>query len=208
MEKIKIKEAIIVEGKYDKIRLDSLIDGLILTTDGFGIFKDKEKTALLRHLAQTRGLLVLTDSDGAGFLIRNHLKSCLPPDRVKHVYIPDVFGKERRKSEPSKEGKLGVEGMTTDVLVEAFQRAGVSCKSSDNDSTGDERHFNITRADFYRAGLSGGANSSRKRAALLAHLGLPARMTSNALLGVINDCMTRDAFLAFMEQYDGDGTED
>ncbi|MBQ1555432.1 MAG: DUF4093 domain-containing protein [Clostridia bacterium] len=208
MEKIKIKEAIIVEGKYDKIRLDSLIDGLILTTDGFGIFKDKEKTALLRHLAQTRGLLVLTDSDGAGFLIRNHLKSCLPPDRVKHVYIPDVFGKERRKSEPSKEGKLGVEGMTTDVLVEAFQRAGVSCKSSDNDSTGDERHFNITRADFYRAGLSGGANSSRKRAALLANLGLPARMTSNALLGVINDCMTRDAFLAFMERYDRNSTED
>ena len=197
MSKIKIKEAVIVEGKYDKIRLDSLIDGLILTTDGFGIFKNHEKMAMLRYLAETRGLLVLTDSDGAGFVIRNHLKSCIASPYIKHAYIPDVFGKERRKTEPSKEGKLGVEGMTTDVLLEALRRAGISCETSDDAVSGD-------RADFYRAGLSGGSNSAAKRAALLAELGLPARMTTNALLGVINDYMTWEAFCEFVLRH-GDG---
>lgn len=202
MEKIKIKEAVIVEGRYDKIRLDSLIDGLILTTDGFGIFKNKEKMAMLRHLAETRGLLIITDSDSAGFVIRNHLKSCIPPQYIKHAYIPDIFGKERRKTEPSKEGKLGVEGMSTAILLESLRKAGISCETSpkippngDNNSNEDKK---ITRADFYRAGLSGGPNSTEKRAALLLHLGLPARMTANALLGVINDYMTREEFLEFI----------
>ncbi len=206
MPKIKIKEAVIVEGKYDKIRLDSLIDGLILTTDGFGIFKDKEKMALLRHLAETRGLLILTDSDGAGFVIRNHLKACIAPQYIRHAYIPDVFGKERRKTAYSKEGKLGVEGMTTEVLVEALRRAGISCETSGDDVSSDEPHTKITRADFYRAGLSGGPNSAAKRAALLAALGLPARMTANALLGVINDYMTWEAFCEFVLRHsDNDG---
>lgn len=200
MQKIKIKEAIVVEGRYDKIRLDSLIDGLIITTDGFGIFKDKEKMQMLRHLAETRGLLVITDSDSAGFVIRNHLKSCLPPQTVRHAYIPDIFGKERRKAEASKEGKLGVEGMSTEVLLASLRRAGIACESVEAfeaDTPSD--NAKITRADFYHAGLSGGANSSEKRAALLQRLGLPSRMTANALLGVINDYMTRQEFEEFIE---------
>lgn len=202
MEKIKIKEAVIVEGRYDKIRLDSLIDGLILTTDGFGIFKDKEKMQMLRHLAETRGLLIITDSDSAGFVIRNHLKSCIPPQYIKHAYIPDVFGKERRKDAPSKEGKLGVEGMSTEILLESLRKAGIFCETSPQNSLDDSHEDNndktITRADFYRAGLSGGPNSAEKRAALLLHLGLPSRMTANALLGVINDYMTRQEFSEFI----------
>lgn len=198
MEKIKIKEAVIVEGRYDKIRLDSLIDGLIITTNGFGIFKDKEKMQMLRHLAETRGLLVITDSDSAGFVIRNHLKSCIPPQYIKHAYIPDIFGKERRKTAPSKEGKLGVEGMSAEVLLESLRRAGIACENASDGPRSGDNDTKITRADFYRAGLSGGANSAQKRAALLLHLGLPARMTANALLGVINDYMTREEFQEFI----------
>lgn len=194
---IKIKEAVIVEGRYDKIRLDSLIDGLIITTDGFGIFRDKEKMQMLRRLAETRGLLIITDSDSAGFVIRNHLKSCIPANYIKHAYIPDVFGKERRKSSYSKEGKIGVEGMTTPVLVEALQRAGVVCDSAESEPV--ERR--ITRQDFFRMGLSGGANSSALRTELTKELGLPAHMTTNALLGVINDYMTWEQFTAFFQQH-------
>lgn len=190
---IKINEAVIVEGKYDKIRLSSLIDGLIITTDGFGIFKDKEKMQMLRRLAETRGLLIITDSDSAGFVIRNHLKSCIPTKYIKHAYIPDVFGKERRKTEHSKEGKLGVEGMSTEVLISALQKAGVIC-TNESDCSEPENRRMITRQDFFRAGLSGGADSSAKRTQLLARLGLPQRMTANALLGVINDYMTWEQF--------------
>ena len=195
--KIKIKEAIIVEGKYDKIRLDSLIDGLIITTDGFGIFKDKQKMNMLRHLAETRGLLVITDSDSAGFVIRNHLRSCIPSDRIKHAYIPDVFGKERRKTSPSKEGKLGVEGMSTEALIRALERAGVICRETENFDLSAQQAERITPADFYRCGLSGGEGSATLRAALLSHLGLPSRMTAKALLGVINDYMTREQLYEF-----------
>lgn len=190
---IKINEAVIVEGKYDKIRLSSLIDGLIITTDGFGIFKDKEKMQMLRRLAETRGLLIITDSDSAGFVIRNHLKSCIPTKYIKHAYIPDVFGKERRKNERSKEGKLGVEGMSTEVLISALQKAGVICTDKSDCAEPENRRM-ITRQDFFRAGLSGGADSSVKRTQLLARLGLPQRMTANALLGVINDYMTWEQF--------------
>ena len=197
---IRIREAVIVEGKYDKIRLSSLIDALIITTDGFGIFKDKEKMNLLRRLAETRGLLVITDSDSAGFVIRNHLRSCIPPERIKHAYIPDVFGKERRKTTPSKEGKLGVEGMSTEALLQALQRAGVTCEESQPVQPSGEERQTITQADFYRCGLSGGANSSAQRARLLRHLGLPEKMTAKALLGVINDCMTPQAFYDFFDK--------
>ncbi len=190
---IKVKEAVIVEGKYDKIRLSSLIDGLIITTDGFGIFKDKEKMQMLRRLAETRGLLIITDSDSAGFVIRNHLKSCIPAEYIKHAYIPDVFGKERRKTEHSKEGKIGVEGMTTEVLTDALQKAGVICSDEADLPVTDDRRM-ITRQDFFRAGLSGGDGSSAKRAELLSELKLPQRMTANALLGVINDYMTWEQF--------------
>lgn len=199
---IKIKEAVIVEGRYDKIRLSSLIDGLIITTDGFGIFKNREKIQMLRKLAETRGLLVITDSDSAGFVIRNHLKSCIPPEYIKHAYIPDIFGKERRKISYSKEGKIGVEGMTTQVLVEALQKAGVVCDSTKPEHTDKNECRKITRQDFFRAGLSGAANSSALRAKLLKELGLPSRMTTNALLGVINDYMTLEQFASFF--YDSD----
>ena len=194
---IKIKEAVIVEGKYDKIRLSSLIDALIITTDGFGIFRDKEKMNMLRRLAQTRGLLVITDSDSAGFVIRNHLRSCIPPEQIKHAYIPDVFGKERRKASPSKEGKLGVEGMSTDALVEALRHAGVICGEFEPACSEDEKRQSITRTDFYLCGLSGGENSSALRTKLINYLGLPERMTAKALLGVINDYMTVEEFYHF-----------
>lgn len=197
---IKIKEAVIVEGKYDKIRLSSLIDALIITTDGFGIFRDREKMNLLRRLAETRGLLVITDSDSAGFVIRNHLRSCIPPERIKHAYIPDVSGKERRKTSPSKEGKLGVEGMTTEAIIQALQRAGVICGESGSLRDGGEETKKITRSDFYRCGLSGGENSSENRRLLLRHLGLPEKMSAKALLGVINDCMTPEEFYRYFRQ--------
>lgn len=197
---IRVREAVVVEGRYDKIRLSGLIDGLIVTTDGFGIFHDPEKMAMLRHLAETRGLVVLTDSDGAGFVIRSHLNGCLPPDRVRHAYIPDIPGKERRKTAPSKEGKLGVEGMSADVLLEALRRAGVTCEEDDAPARDGDGALPLTQADFYRAGLSGGAHSAARRAALLAFLGLPARMSARALLGVINDYMTRAQFEDYIAQ--------
>lgn len=197
---IKIKEAVVVEGRYDKIRLSSLIDGLIITTDGFGIFKDSEKMQMLRHLAETRGLLIITDSDSAGFVIRNHLKSCIPAEYIKHAYIPDVFGRERRKTEYSKEGKLGVEGMTTEILLDSLKKAGVLCDNNDNSTETEPNSMRkITRADFFKAGLSGGANSSKLRAELLKALKLPERMTSNALLGVINDYMTWESFAEYFD---------
>ena len=197
--RIRIKEAVIVEGKYDKIRLSSLIDGLIITTDGFGIFRDRAKIDMLRRLAETRGLLVITDSDSAGFVIRNHLRACIPPHQMKHAYIPDVFGKERRKDSPSKEGKLGVEGMSTEALLNALRRAGVICELSE-ESVEERRKELITKADFYRCGLSGGPNSSALRASLLDYLSLPQRMTSKALLGVINDYMTAEEFYGFFDK--------
>lgn len=194
---IKVKEAVIVEGRYDKIRLASLIDGLIITTDGFGIFKNKEKMQMLRRLAETRGLLIITDSDSAGFIIRNYLKSCIPARYIKHAYIPDVFGKERRKASYSREGKIGVEGMSTSVLVEALEKAGVVCDNTELEPAENEKGRKITRQDFFRAGLSGSANSSVLRAELIRKLGLPSHMTTNALLGVINDYMTWEQFTAF-----------
>ena len=194
---IRIKEAVIVEGKYDKIRLSSLVDALIITTEGFGIFKDKEKMNMLRHLAGTRGLLVITDSDSAGFVIRNHLRSCIPPEHIKHAYIPDVFGKERRKSAPSKEGKLGVEGMSTEALLLALRRAGATCDEFPTPEGGREKKRLVTQREFDRCGLAGGDNSSAARAGLLAFLGLPEKMTAKSLLGVINDYMTYDEFYGY-----------
>ena len=150
---------------------------------------------MLRHLARTRGLLVLTDSDAAGFVIRNHLQSCIPPQQIRHAYIPDIEGKERRKTERSKEGKLGVEGMPTEVLLAALQKAGVICEEASAPAPSASQP--ITRADFFRTGLSGGENSAARRAQLLEFLGLPSHMTTKALLGVINDYMTRGEFEAF-----------
>lgn len=185
---IRVKEAVIVEGRYDKIRLSSLIDGLIITTDGFGIFKNKEKMNMLRHLARTRGLLVLTDSDAAGFVIRNHLQSCIPPQQIRHAYIPDIEGKERRKTERSKEGKLGVEGMTTQILLQALEKAGVFC----TDVPQPQR--SITHADLYADGFSGTAGSRSRRAALLQYFDLPERLNKGALLKVLNTFVRYDEY--------------
>ena len=147
---IKLEQAVIVEGRYDKIKLSSIIDGLIIETDGFGIFKDKEKQRLIRRLAEEKGIIIMTDSDSAGFKIRSFLGGSIPADRITHVYIPDIFGKEKRKTEPSKEGKLGVEGVPKKIILEALGKAGVTCSEI---KTGSNRE--ITNVDLYELGLSG-----------------------------------------------------
>ncbi len=174
---IKIKEAIVVEGRYDKNTLSQIVDAPILETAGFGIFKNKEQVALLRRVAEGRGLIVLTDSDGAGFVIRNHLKSVIDPRHLKHAYIPEILGKERRKDTPGKEGILGVEGMKKDVLLEALRRCGATVIGEEAPEP-----TTITKQDMMALGLSGGKDSSAKRSALLHKLGLPEKMSSNAML--------------------------
>lgn len=181
MDKLRIREVMVVEGRYDKNTLAQVADGLILTTEGFGIFNDGEKAALLRRLAAERGVVVLTDSDGAGLVIRNHLKGILPPDKVKMAYIPDVPGKERRKAAPGKEGKLGVEGMDPDTLRQALLRAGVTLEEGQADKG---RAF--TKADLFDLGLSGTPAARARRVALQRALGLPENLSANALLDVLN----------------------
>ena len=179
MDKIKIKEAIVVEGRYDKNTLSQIIDAPILETAGFGIFKNKEQMALLRKAAQLRGLIVFTDADGAGFVIRNHIKSAIPNQYLKHAYTPDIFGKDRRKATPGKEGTLGVEGMKRDVIVEALRRAGATFE----DGAVESRH--ITKADMMELGLYG-PGSTERRAALIRHLGFPEKMSTNAFLQAVD----------------------
>lgn len=188
---LKIQEAIIVEGRYDKNTLRQIVDAPILETSGFGIFNDREQLALLRAIAEKRGLIVLTDSDGAGFVIRRYLRGAIDPALVKHAYIPDVAGKERRKVTRSKEGKLGVEGMRPEVLIEALRRAGATIEGEPPHRTVGE----ITKADFFAAGLSGGPGSAEKRKALLRALKMPERMSANAMLEALNALMDRDEFL-------------
>lgn len=195
---IKIREAIIVEGKYDKIKLSSLVDAVIIETHGFGIFKDKEQMALIRRLAAVRGILVLTDSDGAGFVIRSHLSSCIPPEQIKHAYIPDILGKERRKAKASKEGKLGVEGLPANVLLEVLERAGVTCET-DIETTAKPRR-SITKADLFEVGLTGGADASAKRRKLLKQLDLPEHLSANAMLSVLNAVLSYEDFLELLQK--------
>ena len=178
---VKIKEAIVVEGRYDKNTLSQIVDAPILETAGFGIFKDKQQMALLRRVAETRGLIVFTDPDGAGFVIRNHIKSAIPSRYLKHAYIPDIYGKERRKAAPGKEGKLGVEGMTPEVIVDALRRAGATLEG---ESAAPENQ--ITKQDLMELGLSGGADASAKRLALLKKLEFPEHMSANAMLQALN----------------------
>ena len=178
---VKIKEAIVVEGRYDKNTLSQIVDAPILETAGFGIFKDKQQMALLRRVAETRGLIVFTDPDGAGFVIRNHIKSAIPSRYLKHAYIPDIYGKERRKAAPGKEGKLGVEGMKPEVIVDALRRAGATLEG---ESAALENQ--ITKQDLMELGLSGGADASAKRLALLKKLGFPEHMSANAMLQALN----------------------
>lgn len=192
---LKIREAIVVEGRYDKNTLAQLVDAVIVETSGFGIFKDGEGLALLRRLAEQRGLIVLTDPDGAGFLIRNYLKGAIPPESVKHAYIPDIQGKERRKRAPGKEGKLGVEGMRPEVLEQALRRAGATFEG---EGQGRPRR-EITKTDLFLAGLSGGPDAAARRAALLKRLDLPEHMSSNAMLEVLNALYTYEEFCAAID---------
>ena len=193
-----IKEAIVVEGRYDKNTLSQLVDTVILETSGFGVFKDSEKLALFRRLAAERGLIILTDPDGAGFVIRNFLKGSIPPGQVKHAYVPDILGKERRKRAPGKEGKLGVEGMRPQVLEQALRRAGATFLEETGASARPGRP--ITKADLYALGLSGGRDAAGRRQALLRNMELPSHLSPNAMLEVLNTCYTREEALLFLKE--------
>ena len=192
---VKLKQAIVVEGKYDKNALRQIVDTAVFTTDGFGVMNDRAKLAFLRTVAERRGLIILTDSDGAGFVIRNYLKGALPKDRVLHAYIPDILGKEKRKSAPGKEGKLGVEGMNPAVLLEALRRAGADFE----EEASHQPRTSITKADFYELGLTGGPDSQKKRLALLRYLNLPEHMSANAMLEALNVLFSREEFLALTQ---------
>ncbi|MBQ3215719.1 MAG: DUF4093 domain-containing protein [Oscillospiraceae bacterium] len=192
---VKIKEAIVVEGRYDKNTLSQILDATIFETSGFGIFKDKQRMAMLRRVAEKRGLIVFTDSDGAGFVIRNHIKSAIPARHLKHAYIPDIFGKERRKAAPGKEGKLGVEGMRPEVIIDALRRCGATIEGADVPA-GHE----ISKQDLMELGLSGGADSSAKRAALLKKLDLPEHMSANAMLQALNLLYTPEELRHIIEE--------
>lgn len=189
---IKINEAVIVEGKYDKIKLSNLLDALIIETDGFHIYKDKERLAFIRRLAQERGIILLTDSDHSGFQIRSYIAKGIPADRIKHIYIPDVYGKEKRKTAPSKEGKLGVEGISDAVLLQLFEKCNVSC-------TQVPARERITNYDLFAAGLSGSPNSREKKKKFLKALELPEFLSTNSLLSYLNTSMTREEFFNYID---------
>ena len=195
---LKIREAIVVEGRYDKNTLSQIVDAAIFTTDGFGVMNDREKLRFLRAVAEKRGLIIFTDSDGAGFVIRSYLKGALPKEQVKHAYIPDVPGKEKRKSRPGKEGKLGVEGMRPDVIVQALLRAGATVEGEDEAR---ERGAPITKADLFSAGLSG-PGSAEKRGRIKKKLGLPEHIGANAMLDALNLMLTREEFFELTQGED------
>lgn len=186
---IKIKEAVIVEGKYDKIKLSNILDTVIIETDGFAIFKDKEKQKLIRFLAEKRGIIIMTDSDSAGFKIRSFIKNITKSENVKNVYIPDVYGKEKRKTEASKEGKIGVEGMETQIIIDALKKACVGFAENRQNKSEE-----ITHTDFFEDGVSGGENSSALRKILAKSLDLPEKISSSALLKIINSYMTYEEY--------------
>ena len=195
---VKIKEAIVVEGRYDKNTLSQIVDAPILETSGFGIFKDKEQLRLLRRVAEIRGLIVFTDADGAGFVIRNHIKSAIPAQFLKHAYTPDVFGKERRKKSGGKEGKLGVEGMNREVILESLRRAGATFEGEEGTLARQE----ITKADLMDLGLYGPGSSDR-RAALIKKLGFPEKMSTNAFLQAVNLLYSIDELKQTLEKHNG-----
>ena len=201
---IKIKEAIIVEGTYDKIKLDQMVDTTIITTGGFGIFKDSSKMELIKRLAKTNGIIILTDSDRAGFLIRNHIKQCIPAQHIKHAYIPEVKGKEKRKTVPGKEGLLGVEGINNRQIEEALKKAG--CRVEKTGQTTDHS-IKITKTDFYEDGLTGSVNSRKLRKKLTDQLNLPSRISANALLDVLNTLYTYEEYKEMMKEW-GEGSRE
>ena len=187
--KPRIKEVIVVEGRYDKNALLQVVDATVVTTEGFGVFNDREKLALLRRLGEKQGLILLTDPDGAGFVIRNFLKGALPPGQLKQAYVPDVMGKEKRKKTGGREGKLGVEGMTPEVLLSALRRGGATFLGEAEP----RQQTEITRADLLDKGLIG-PGSTEKRAQVLRRLGLPERMTTGAMLQAMQLHLTREEF--------------
>ncbi len=194
---IKIKEAVIVEGKYDKIKLSSIIEAPIITTDGFRIFKDKEKQKFIRGLAEKRGILVMTDSDSAGLMIRNFLGKGVNKENIRHVYIPEFFGKEKRKTEASAEGLLGVEGVSNEVITDALKRAGIIADE------GQEKNSDpITKLDLYEDGFFGSNNCTEKRQILLSKASLPSRLSTNALVEMLNIFMTRDEYKNLVKEID------
>lgn len=194
----RVREVIVVEGRYDQNTVSQVVDATVITLGGFAVFNDREKLAFLRRLAEKQGLIILTDSDGAGFLIRSKLSSWLPPDRIKHAYIPDLFGKERRKTAPGKEGKLGVEGMELSVLQDALEHAGATFEdvSGETQAAGDK----LTKADLYDFGFSGATDSARRRQALLKKLNLPARLSSNGLVQALNSFYSREEALNILKE--------
>ena len=194
----KIKEVIVVEGRYDKHTISQVVDATVVTLGGFSVFNDREKLAFLRRLAEERGLIVLTDSDGAGFVIRNYLKGALPKDRVKQAYIPDIHGKERRKRHAGKEGKLGVEGMKPEVLLAALERAGATFLDGEEECVPAKEP--ITKADLFALGLTGGLDSAAKRQALLKKLDLPEHLTANGMLEALNLLYDREALEQAMQE--------
>lgn len=188
---IKVKEAVIVEGKYDKIKLSNILDGLIVEINGFGIYKDKNRMKFIRKLAEERGIIIITDSDHSGFQLRNFIASSVGKDKVKHIYIPDVYGKEKRKDKPSKEGKIGVEGISDDVLRELFEKGGVVCLDANSENR-------ITNYDLFEAGLSGAPNATQNKKKLLKKLNLPEFLSTNSLLSYLNSVMTKDEFFDYI----------
>lgn len=192
----RIREVIVVEGRYDKNTISQVVDATVVTLGGFAVFNDREKLAFLRRLAEKRGLIILTDSDGAGFVLRNYLKGALPRDKVKQAYIPDVKGKERRKRKGGKEGKLGVEGMSPTVLLEALRRCGATFENE----APPERGEAITKADLFALGLSGGEGSAEKRRLLLKRLDLPGHLTANGMLEALNLLFSREELEALLAE--------
>ena len=186
---LKIKETVIVEGKYDKIKLSDILDTVIITTDGFGIFKDKQKLAMIRTLAEKTGILILTDSDSAGFKIRNYISGAVKNEYIKHAYIPDIIGKEKRKTEASKEGKLGVEGVSVEIIMKALQNAGIAVEKKQKK---DKRL--ITHTDLYDDGLSGRPESKKMRTVFLKRHGLPEKLSTSSLIKVLNTIMTYEEY--------------
>ena len=192
---IKVKEAIIVEGKYDKIKLRSFIDATIITTNGFRIFKNKKQVEMIKRLSHTNGILILTDSDAAGFMIRNHIKNIAPNGSIKQAYIPDIYGKEKRKEKPSKEGKLGVEGVSQSIIIEAIIKSGATIKNAENNIKQENQNAKvISKLDFFEDGLSGGEKSKEKRLEFIKYLNLPEHLSTNSLLEVVNNIITYDEY--------------
>lgn len=195
MNKLELKEAVIVEGRYDKIKLSEIVASPVIETGGFRVFKDKEKQTLIRQIAEKRGILVMTDVDSAGFVIRNFLRGIVPEDQIKHAYIPTVQGKESRKAEPSKEGKLGVEGIDREKLIESIRKSGAQIVGEEASISAE-----ITKADFYNYGLSGREDSARLRKAILKALGLPEYLTANAMIAALNCLFTKEEFEDYLQK--------